>query len=350
MPGKYTLSFLCLLALSACSDNETSRNETPQVVKIHQVNAESATFERHFVGDIMALSTVDLSFQVGGRLQRLPISQGQILKPDTLLAELDPTDYQLAVRRAEADLAQAASDIQRKRNLYQHNAVSSAELEMSEANYENAQVQYDAARQELRYTRLKVPFTALIARRLVDNHSLVGPEMPVLRVQDVSELRVRIHVPERLIEQVLHNSSLQAYASLVSIPGQRHSLEYREHVSEADPATQSYEVEFTFADNRSVVALPGMIANVYLQWDQGNGHDGLRIPVNALTTDAAGQFFVWRYNEDNQRISRVDVEVGALDHTYALIHRGIEDGDQIVAAGAHLLREDAQVKPMQDAL
>lgn len=350
MSEKYPLILFLLFALSACSDNGEDTPEPVQVVKLHQVSSGSATFERHFVGDIMPLSTVDLSFQVGGRLQQLPVSQGQITDAGSLLAQLDQTDYQLAVRQARAALAQAESDVQRKRNLRQHNAVSQAELEMSEANYESARVQYDAAQQELNYTSLTVPFRALVTRRLVDNHSLVGPDMPVMRVQDVSELLVRIHVPERLIEQVLKNPSLQAHADMVSVPGQRYVLQYREHVSEADPATQSYEVKFTFAEELTVLALPGMVANVELRWDQSSADKTLRVPIGALTSDAGGQFFVWSYDSASERVSRVNVEVGELDHTYALIENGLEDGAQIVAAGAHLLRENTRVKPMQDAL
>jgi len=45
---------------------------------------------------------VDVSFQVGGRIQRLVTDEGRVVKAGEVLAELDPRDLELAVARAQA--------------------------------------------------------------------------------------------------------------------------------------------------------------------------------------------------------------------------------------------------------
>ncbi|HTS86681.1 MAG TPA: efflux RND transporter periplasmic adaptor subunit [Usitatibacter sp.] len=50
---------------------------------------------------------VDVSFQVGGRIERLVTDEGRVVKAGEVLAELDPRDLELAVARAQAQAASA---------------------------------------------------------------------------------------------------------------------------------------------------------------------------------------------------------------------------------------------------
>ena len=204
----------CVTLLAGCRDAEEPPEPPAQVVKLFETGQQQAFSGRRFVGRVDAVSTVNLAFQVGGRLTTFPAVQGTTLAKGELIAQLDQTDYALQVRAAEAELSQARQHLQRQENLYRHNAVSASVLEAARTDAELAATQLESARQELAYTSLYAPFDALIARRLVENHTTLPPNAEVVRIQDISELRIRINVPEALMQHLDGEHGFNAEAEI----------------------------------------------------------------------------------------------------------------------------------------
>ena len=359
-----------ILILSACgqqNDSDNEENDAPQVVKTFTVSTQEHYVTRQFIGEVVALSTVELSFQVPGRLTELPVRQGRIVPQGELIAALDDTDYRIAVRSAEADLVQAQADARRKRNLVERGAVSGIERDVAEANLIQAQAQLDAAERDLSHTRLTAPFDAMVSRRLVDAYSMVSPEAPVVIIQDISELRIRTHLPESFFESLVQSFADEERASarqrgefdaaLLTHPDQRYPLVYREHVTQSDPTTQTYEVEFAFAyedsestNNPPPLALPGMVTNVRIRIPLDDDTFDIRVPLGALKSHAEGEFSVFVLNDSKDQVRQVAVEINQLSANHAHISNGLEGGEIIVAAGAHQLEDGAAVKLMDEAL
>ena len=356
--------FPVLLACSEGNEEPDQTQQTAHIVKTYEVVTEAPYLTRQFIGEIVAKSTVELSFQVPGRLLEIPVDQGDVVPEGTLLAVLDDTDYQLAVRNAQADLNLARADVLRKRNLVERGAVSEIEREVAEANYEQALVQLDSAKQDLERTRLYAPYDAMVAQRLVDPQTMVAPEVPVLVLQDMSELRVRTQVPETFFERLVRDFSAdngqdarltgRFEASLLSTPTERYPLIYREHVSQAMASTQTYQVEFAFANYQMgqtpLIALPGMVANVSIQIPTQSDSSTIRIPIGALKSVNEDTFYVYVLDEGMGRVHEVPVTLSHLSADAAHIESGLQGGETIVAAGVHHLNDNDEVKPMDEAL
>lgn len=360
----FSFLFIALLLFGCSQQEEQAHNQQASVVKTFEVSAPDTSIRREFIGEVVAKSTVELSFQVPGRLQEFAVPQGDIVPAGTLIAALDDTDYRLAVRNARADLRLAEADVERKRMLVSLGAVSGIERDVAEANYDQAQVQLEHAELELERTRLYAPYAAMITRRLVDPQTMVAPEVPVVIIQDMSELRVRTQVPETFFERLMQDFAAnpqqdarmtgQFEASLLTSPHTRYPLEYREHISQAAPTTQTYEVEFAFSQlhdqQASLIALPGMVANVRIEVPNPTQNNRIRVPVNALKTAPQGRFYVFALNDAADRVRQIEVDVETLSASHAYITNGLEGGETIVAAGASRLNDGDAVKPMQEAL
>ncbi|WP_445157035.1 efflux RND transporter periplasmic adaptor subunit [Halomonas sp. E14] len=341
---------LIALGLSGCNDTEEPTEPPTRVVKLYQAGQQEVAPSRRFVGRVAALQSVDLSFRVSGRLQEFPAVQGTVIPRGELIARLDPTDYELAVRRAEAEQELARRQLARQRSLLEQNAIAQADVDAVRTEYELADVQLDSARRDLEHTTLEAPFDALVTRRLVENHSNVPANAEVVRVQDVSELRIRINVPESLVRHLDDPSRFRVQAELVSMPGQRLPLTFRERVTEPDPVAQTYEVEFALDDDVPLVALPGMTASVYVELREAVVPPIVMVPVSALAKDEAGRFHVWRYDADSETVAAQRVTVGEISGDYVPVIAGLRHGETIVAAGVHLLREGMTVAPLRDSL
>lgn len=338
---------LTVMTLAACSaeNNESIVVSPPKPVRLETVGADDQLNSRRFVGRVDAVSTVDLSFQVGGQISELAVQQGTLVRKGELIAALDQADFALAVREAEVQKDHVEKNLERIKTLVDKNMVSDSAFDQANTDHQLQSVALDNARRNLSYTRINAPFDALITRRLIDRFSNVQANTPVVRVQDVTELRVRINVPEGLIALIGARDGFTVEARSPDHPQHVFPLEYREHATEVDRTTQTYEVVFGMARPEAIEILPGMTLTVSIT---PNGSEPLRlvsVPLSAVDTDNEGSFRVWRYDAERSIVSPRNVTLGTISGTHIPVISGLEPGDTIVTAGTNLLSDGMSVRP-----
>ena len=170
----------------------------------------------------------------------------------------------------------------------------------------------------------------------------------MVRIQDVSELRVAIQVPESLIAQVDRGDEPEMVARFPFLPDQSFQLEYRELVAEPDQASQTYPALFALPDSVPANILPGMTASVTVNLPQSlsNQAQGVVAPLSALASNPDGSFSVWVFDAESGAVSRQPVLAGPIEGGQVVIHTGLEPGDEIVTAGVNALYEGMLVRPI----
>jgi len=333
--------------LAGCERVEApAAEQAVRPAKLFKVASTQTTTQHRFVGRLDAMQTVDVSFEVDGALQELPIREGQAVSRGALVAALNPTDFQLAVREAEVQLRLATQDLERKKTLLRDRGISQSLFDDAQAQFELSQVRLSQAQERLAKSRIVAPFDAYVARRYVDNRTKVRVGDRILRLSDLNELKVIASLPEELVATVTPDKVVAIFAQFDFMPGERFPLTYRENMGEANAVAQTYSVTFTMARPADSNLLPGMTAQVLIELDLENGSGTLVIPTNALLSDPDGGFFVWIFDPASEQVQRRSVEVSKpLEHGFA-VSSGLAPGDLLVAAGASQLQEGMRVRMM----
>lgn len=348
---RVTLLLSLFAMVNACQEStaEQDNGRELRTVRLETIDRDRDEGVRRFVGIVDALSTVDLAFQVGGRITRMPVQQGTIVPRGDLIAELDNTDYSLAVSEARVALDLSQLDYERNRRMLDSGAIPRATYDRAASDLEMRRLALSAAERNLAYTRLEAPFDALVTRRIVDSFTQVQAGTEVVRVQDVTELRVHISVPENLMAMLQTPERFTVSAEISAYPGQVFPLSYREHATEADPVTQTYQVSFGLLRQDGINILPGMTATVMVQSGDAFLPPRIDVPAAALDTADDGSFQVWVFNPADGTVSARAVSVGALGTSRVVINDGLQAGEQVVTAGAHMLYEGMAVTPFRNA-
>lgn len=315
-------------------------------VRVETLGELAPAMSRRFVGRVDAVSNVNLSFQVAGRLINLPIQQGRLLPKGSLLAELDATDYKLALEQAKVRLKQAQRDVDRKRSLLKSNSVPRAVVDEAEDQLRLAEIAVEAAERNLSFTRLEAPSDVLITRRLADRYVNLAAGTPVVRVQDVTELRAHISVPEDLVRLVSTPDLIQAKLLLPNNEAEFIALEYREHATEPDPVIQTYQVTFGFKRPEALNLLPGMTVAVVVTADPRlHQVEQLDVALSALNTANDGSYYLWVFNADIGQVAKRKVTVGKINGDRVELLSGAVAGEQVITSGGSHLRDGMKVKP-----
>ena len=341
---KWIAGIILLSLLSACNNNSELPAQPVRTVRIETVSMVDTLIQRRFVGRVDAMSTIDLSFQVSGHLVELPAQEGVLIPKGGLIAALDKNDYRLALQQAKAQYHQAKLDVTRKRNLFKSGSLPKALFDQAETSYKLSQVALETAQRNLSYTQIVAPFDALVSQRLIDNYTNVGIHQPIVRVQELTELRVRINIPENMVKLLEQTSDFKAVAVFKDRPSQFFPLSYREHVTEAGSVAQTYEVVFGLSKEHNLHVLPGMTVAVIIRKKEGAQAPQFAVPVSAIDYDEKGAPRVWVFDPKSTTVAARSVTIGTIKKHRIPVIAGLQQGDQIVTAGAHLLREGMTVR------
>lgn len=343
---------ICLTAyLTMAGDTAAARNDDtvsaatpPPLVRLMTVPAPASYQKRRFYGRVAAKQTVDLAFQVNGRIERLPLLEGDRVEAGSLVAELDLLDFQLAVERALLNLEQAKRDYRRNAQLAVQQAVSIARAEDAQTVRDLAQVALRQARDDLAEATLQAPFDGLVATRIVDNHTTVAAGQPVLRLHDMSEIRVEIDFPEQLLRRVRRLEEVRFETVFDDKTGPV-TLVLREYRAETAAIGQSYLVSLAVPPLHADSLLPGAVTTVTAYLREGES-DLIELPVTAvqLQADRTATVMLFEGEADQGTVRRQSVELVSVDGTTVAIQGPLKPGREIVATGGHLLQDGQPVR------
>lgn len=330
--------FLSLILLSGCSeDTRTSEPEIKKlVVKLDPVTKPKDTKSYKFPAHVSAVKTIELSFEVSGRLNRVDLPTGTRVQKGQLLATLDPEPFKNAVEERQARRDQAERTLNRISRLYERGLAPLNDLDNARTNFEVFEIELNRARQDLGFTQLYSPFDAQISERLVDNRNYVDAGAPIARLQDVSQTYFRINVPERILSASLDKKLLTATASLIADPERRFDLRYIEHSTQPDPVTQTYSVILAMDPVPGFTITPGARATVNVELSAGNDVNDThhKLPFSALIGDEESGFEVWKYLPENHGVQAIPVKVISIQQGKVVVEADLKTGDKIVSAGA----------------
>ncbi|MFP6835575.1 MAG: efflux RND transporter periplasmic adaptor subunit [Pseudomonadales bacterium] len=337
-----------LLAVLLCACEPVAelvvKDQSVRPARIFRVVQEGATIKHEFVARIEAARTVDVSFEVSGPLAGLPVLEGQSVRAGALIAELDPTDFLLAVREAEVQLKLARQDLKRKRKLLTDRGISRSDVDSAQASFDLRSVHLAQAREALADTRIRAPFDAYVSQRFTDGHVNVRAGDRIIRLSDLNELFVVASVPESLLATAT-DRVLGIHARFGFLPEQRFELEFRENRGEADAVAQTYEMTFAMPRPESVNILPGMTATLELELgaEPGSGQR-INIPTSALIASADKGFIVWIYDPQSHLVEQRSVKVGPAAGRGVSVVSGLRGGELVVASGASQLQRGMKIQ------
>jgi RND family efflux transporter MFP subunit len=341
--------------VAGCGPETDSSVETPRPVKLHTVADPLGSQLREFPARLRSPEEAQLSFRTGGELQQLRVREGQRVRKGEVIAELDATDYQLRLNDRQAAFDLSRSQLDRMEQLVDRQMVSRAEFDERRAQFNQAEAALNLARQEVAHTRLLAPFDGLVARSHVERYQVVQANQPIVTLYAGDSMDVVFQLPETLLSRIRTDFVPGEYQPLVrldSLPDVQLPGVYKEHASQPDPQTLTYQVALNIQPPPGMLLLPGMSATVVVDFARmrSQGQDRLLVPVESVFSPDAGdseqrQVWVVLEGEDGLRVTARDVTVGQLTHTGIEVLGGLEPGERIVAAGGGELSEGRQVIP-----
>ncbi|OZY60556.1 efflux transporter periplasmic adaptor subunit [Pseudomonas lundensis] len=342
---------VCLvLLLAACGHEEPVQvNISPAIVVQPQ---PSALATHSYPGEVRARFDPQLAFRIPGKVTKRLVDEGERVKANQPLAELDPQDVRLQldatraqVAAAQANLNLVRSERDRYKTLLERQMVSRSQFDNAEnlyrageAKLQQLKAEQDVASNQASYAVLRAPQDGVIARRQVEVGQVVSAGQTVFTLAADGERDVLISLPEQAFGRF--KTGLPVSVELWSQPGQRFSGRIRELSPSADPQSRTFAARIAFTAG-TVPAELGQSARVFIAQD---GVNALSVPLSALSAEN-GATYVWRVGQGNT-LQHVAVRVGAYGESSVPVLEGLSPEDWVVAAGVHVLHDGQEIRPV----
>ncbi|MGE5730800.1 MAG: efflux RND transporter periplasmic adaptor subunit [Gemmatimonas sp.] len=339
------LGVLGALATSSCARADASATNDADTtaavpVVIQTVTSSTRAWSTTASGIVQPNTTVDVAFEVPGKVVMVGPDEGQSVRAGQAIAALDPTDYRFAVEQASSQADRAARDRDRNQPLLASGGVAPADMDHLESGARQSAAGADLAKKKLADTRLTSPISGIIARRAIEVGATVSPGQPVFTIVDLDPVRVRVGVPEGDVGHVTEGA-----AATVRIPALDASFAGRVSLIgvAADAATRSYTVEIK-VPNPARRLRAGMVAEATIE--TGQKVSAMMVPAAAVLHDGVvnGTTIVYVLDRDAARVHARRITTGAARGDSLEITSGVAAGDRLVVAGQQRVRDGARVQ------
>ena len=308
----------------------------PATVSTMVVEATAWQPKLSSVGNVRAFRGVDLSTEIGGLVQTVPIKSGMDVKEGDLLIKLnDASDVaQLNSLKAQADLAKVINERDRQQLAIQ--AISKNVFDTSKADAKSKQAQVEQQTALVAKKNLKAPFSGRVGIVVINPGQFVNPGDKLLTLQTLDPIFVDFNLPQSNAEQI------QVGQEIVVTTDAFKDASFAGKVTAVSPKvdtnTRNIQIEAQLA-NPDKKILPGMFANVNIKL--GDEVKMLTLPQTAVTYNPYGStVFIAKPTgkKDKQgkpalEAQQVFVTTGPTRGDQVAILKGVEEGATVVTSG-----------------
>ena len=330
----------------------------PVIVKI----AELKPGELRVVVNATTTSTVKsetevtLSAQRTGRVVRLPVKEGDIVKAGALIAQLDLTEESVqsesVLSQSKATFDEAEKNLQRSQGLFDKGMISQQDLDAVRRTYEVARSQYSAAQEDDKvkknYSIVRAPFDGVVSRKYTEVGELLMPGKQIVTIVNPDKIYVLATIDEVDVGRLKLGQPVGI--TVDAFPGDKFSGTVKRIspiVSGGKLETRTADVWIYF-DKKEQRIKPGMSADVEIL--VATLENVLSVPSQAVI-EREGKKQIYQADGSPLKpgskgvVKLRPVEIGETNWSYTQITSGLKAGDYVVTTPeASGLKDGAKVK------
>lgn len=362
-----------VLALSACKeDNNKHKSATlPMKVEVLKAEPQNIPLSFEFSARAMGSKETEVRARVGGILLKRNYVEGSTVEEGSILFQIDPAPFEVALSQAKAKLAQSEAQLRaaetqwdRISKLFKDRIVSEKSRDETKANLDSlkasaqlAQAEVDQAQLNLDYTTVRAPISGITSMETQSEGSLISSSGdasllthitqldPVYVIFSASENEI-LSLTNMVDRGLIKNPQMKSEIKAKLITGRDSVYPHEGEINfinpNVDETTGTIKLRAVFPNPEQRIR-PGQFLRLVMEGL--TRIDALVVPQEAVMQGANGSF-VYRVN-DKGLVEVVNVQTGLTTKDGGwIIDEGLKPGDLVIISGVMKVRPGMTVTPV----
>ncbi|GAB6072064.1 efflux RND transporter periplasmic adaptor subunit [Venenivibrio stagnispumantis] len=214
---KITLFLILFSFILSCQKKDETKKEKP-TPKVSIVYPKETYINIPYIanGILESPKSAYIKPEVSGRIVKLYVDEGSIVKAGQLLAKIEPEPQLYQVESSQANISKLEAIYknkkdyyERRKQLYERELISKEELDQAEADMKSAlndllsaKANLKEASRNLKETNIIAPFSGIIDKRLANVGDYVDPSKDIFYILTLNPIRVKFSVPQELVKNI----------------------------------------------------------------------------------------------------------------------------------------------------
>ena len=367
---KFCSILLIIFILNGCentkeNDSQNISEMPPLEVNTYEVKLNDIPVSMEYPAKIKSMQQVNVVAKVNGTLEKKNFTEGNFVKKEEVLYQIDSTRYEAFLQEALADvemktatLKQATREWERVKILFEQDSTSQKEKDSALSAYETAQASLKASQANLKkaqidlgYTKVKAPISGFTSLNKQDLGSYVGStneSMILTTITQTNPIYVEFSLPdiEFLKKRFIINNGNWNNISQTKLPvsiifsdgliyEEKGTLDFID--SFVDNETSTVKARATFENSKKEL-IPGLFVKIKI--DGLIYKNAISIPQTSLLQDTTGTFVY--IVKDNQAI-RTPVKIENISKDTYIISDGLNEGDIVITNNLTKLKSGSSI-------
>ncbi len=297
----------------------------------------SIVIEQDFVryidiqGSVKADDPVNAVSDIGGRISRLLVKEGDFIRKGSLLAKLDVSTVESQINEINSSLDLARDVYERQERLWSKKIGSEVQYLQAKNNVERLEKSLETIKLQLSKASVYAPISGTIDMIMTNQGEVAVPGVPIAQILNTNQLKISTDLPENYLKIVKKGMAVDLnFPSLDYSTTGRVSLLGRQ----IDPANRTLELEIV-PKKSSPLLKPNLLAQIKII--EMSSDDVIIMPLEYILQEVDGAEFVYIAqldDEEKMRASKRYVTIGAAADGSVIISEGLTPGESVIFKGS----------------
>ncbi len=320
-------------------DTTTDDGTGNLLVSSYKVEPKPFVHKIEVRGAVASRKNILMSAETMGRIERIPVSEGQSVRKGDLLLQLDSDiiDNNISEIKTQMELAKTVYD--RQANLWEKNIGTEIQYLQAKNNYESLERRLETLKSQLSQYYVRAPFSGVVDNIVVKVGEMAQPGLPLIRIMNPNDMYVKGDVSEAHLGRFEKGEVVEVTFPVQDVTLKSSILSVGRVINEQN---RTFKVEIALPDKNGYEFRPNQVAILTLT-DYKN-EEALSVPTNVIQSDATGNFIFTIGSKNGKNIAqKVAVTPGKTFNSMTEIVAGLKGGERVINKGYRNVTHGAEI-------
>ena len=313
---------------------------TKRLNVVTAVQAKNKLF-RHYIevqGTVEAEQSVELYPERSGAITSIFVKEGQQVTKGQNLAQIDSSIIESSITELQTQLDLARTTFERQKRLWDQNIGSELQFLQAKAKKEGLENNLNSLREQDKKLKVTAPFSGIIDEIFIKEGGLAAPQLPAVRLVNLSKVHVESDVTESYLKTVRKNTEVELFFPSI---GKKIKAKIDQVGNFINPNNRSFKVRININNSNNELKA-NLLANVRINDFQNRG---IVIPTKLIQKDRLDKKFVYTLQKQGNTfvVEKRYINTTLNYDNESFIEEGLTENILIVDKGFRLVKANENV-------